>query len=34
MFARRYALARWRFPLRNLWFYGLLATMMVPGHVH
>ena len=28
-----YALARWRFPLRNLWFYGLLATMMVPGHV-
>ena len=28
-----YALARWRFPLRNFWFYGLLATMMVPGHV-
>lgn len=28
-----YALARWRFPLRNVWFYGLLATMMVPGHV-
>ena len=28
-----YALARWRFPLRNLWFYGLLATMTVPGHV-
>ncbi len=28
-----YALARWRFPLRKVWFYGLLATMMVPGHV-
>jgi multiple sugar transport system permease protein len=28
-----YALARWHFPLKNVWFMLLLATMMVPGHV-